>query len=185
LNTAAPVLEIDERHHTLTEHERVARTKALEQAKRDEDVRKQFEEEEAKRAAERTEREKAEVDKRRREEEERKTAEEAAKVQREVQAQAAAVTAARAEKTDAAHSHVGKMHLNKAMAKQATEEAEDAPRRRVGVPGRPAVAPKPAPTRTRGDERRRGAKLTVVQALDSETSERMRSVAAFRRRTEK
>ncbi|HVZ01533.1 MAG TPA: translation initiation factor IF-2, partial [Dongiaceae bacterium] len=189
LAPAAPVVEIDERHHTLTEHERVARLKALEQAKRDEDVRKQFEEEEAKRAAERTEREKAELDKRRREEEERKAAEDAAKVQRETQAQAAAVTAARAEKTDAgAHAHVGKMHLNKAMAKQATEEADEAPRRRVGPAGpghRPAVAPKPAPTRGRGDERRRGAKLTVVQALDSETSERMRSVAAFRRRTEK
>jgi len=188
LTTAAPVVEVDERpHHTLTEHERVARTKALEQARRDEDVRKQFEEEEAKRAAERTEREKAEVDKRRREEEERKVAEDAAKTARETQAQVAAVTAARAEKTtDAAgHAHVGKMHLNKAMAKQATEEADDAPRRRVAGPGRPAVAPKPAPTRTRGDERRRGAKLTVVQALDSETSERMRSVAAFRRRTEK
>jgi translation initiation factor IF-2 len=188
LTTAAPAApEVDERpHHTLTEHERVARTKALEQAKRDEDVRKQFEEEEAKRAAERTEREKAELEKRRREEEERKAAEEAAKAQREVQAQAAAVTAARAEKTDAgAHAHVGKMHLNKAMAKQATEEADDAPRRRVGAPGRPAVAPKPAPTRTRGDERRRGAKLTVVQALDTEGGERTRSVAAFRRRTEK
>jgi len=67
-------------HHTLTEHERVARLKALEQAKRDEDVRKQFEEEEAKRVAERTEREKAEIDKRRREEDERKAAEEATKV---------------------------------------------------------------------------------------------------------
>ncbi|WP_395020954.1 translation initiation factor IF-2 [Dongia sp.] len=189
LTTPAPAaVEVDDRpHHTLTEHERVARTKALEQAKRDEDVRKQFEEEEAKRAAERTEREKAEVDKRRREEEERKAAEEATKVARETQAQAAAVTAARAEKTAeaGAHAHVGKMHLNKAMAKQATEEADDAPRRRVGIPGRPAVAPKPAPTRTRGDERRRGAKLTVVQALDTEGSERTRSVAAFRRRTEK
>ncbi|GAB2177551.1 translation initiation factor IF-2 [Dongia sp. agr-C8] len=188
LTTPPPAPEVDDRpHHTLTEHERVARTKALEQAKRDEDVRKQFEEEEAKRAAERSEREKAEVDKRRREEEERKAAEEATKVARETQAQAAAVTAARAEKTaDAgAHAHVGKMHLNKAMAKQATEEADDAPRRRVAGPGRPAVAPKPAPTRTRGDERRRGAKLTVVQALDAETSERTRSVAAFRRRTEK
>jgi translation initiation factor IF-2 len=183
------VVEVDDRpHHTLTEHERVARTKALEQARRDEDVRKQFEEEEAKRAAERTDREKAELDKRRREEEERKAAEEATKVQRETQAQAAAVTAARAEKTTDAsgHAHVGKMHLNKAMAKQATEEAEDAPRRRVAGPGhRPVVAPKPAPTRTRGGERRGGTKLTVVQALDSETSERMRSVAAFRRRTEK
>ena len=110
LTTPPPAPEVDERpHHTLTEHERVARTKALEQAKRDEDVRKQFEEEEAKRAAERTEREKAELDKRRREEEERKAAEEAAKVQRETAAQQAAATAARAEKNDAgAHAHVGR-----------------------------------------------------------------------------
>src|SRR5215475_2996260 len=105
LAPAPAVVEIDERHHNLTEHERVARTKALEQAKRDEDVRKQFEEEESKRAAERTEREKAEVDKRRREEEERKAAEEAAKVARDTQqAQAAAATAAKAEKAaDPAH----------------------------------------------------------------------------------
>src|SRR5215467_15061392 len=95
LTTPPPAPEVDERpHHTLTEHERVTRTKALEQAKRDEDVRKQFEEEEARRAAERTEREKAELDKRRRDEEERKAAEEAAKAARETQAQAAAVTAA-------------------------------------------------------------------------------------------
>ena len=99
----------------------------------------------------------------------------------------AAVTAARAEKTtDAAgHAHVGKMHLNKAIAKQGAEEADDGPRRRAAGPGhRPAVAEAGAEPRPRG-QRRRGAKLTVVQALDSETSERMRSVAAFRRRTEK
>jgi translation initiation factor IF-2 len=188
LAPAAPVVEIDERHHTLTEHERVARLKALEQAKRDEDVRKQFEEEEAKRAAERTEREKAELDKRRREEEERKAAEEAAKVQREQQA---AAVAARAEKAaDAGAPHAGKMHLNKGAATKqaATAEDDEAPRRRPAGAGHrtaAAPAPRPTPTRGRGDERRRGAKLTVVQALDSETSERMRSVAAFRRRTEK
>ncbi|MES1152892.1 MAG: translation initiation factor IF-2 N-terminal domain-containing protein, partial [Dongia sp.] len=188
LAPAAPVVEIDDRpHHTLTEHERVARLKALEQAKRDEDVRKQFEEEEAKRVAERTEREKAELDKRRREEEERKVAEDAAKVARETEA---SVAVARSEKADASGAaHTGKMHLNKAaIAKQAvTEDDDNTARRRpaAGHRGAAAAPARPAPARTREDQRRRGAKLTVVQALDSETNERMRSVAAFRRRTEK
>jgi translation initiation factor IF-2 len=45
---------------------------------------------------------------------------------------------------------------------------------------------KPTPTRGRDEPRRRTAKMTVVQALDSsEGNERVRSVAAFRRRTEK
>jgi translation initiation factor IF-2 len=192
LATAAPVIELDERqHHNLTENERVARLKALEQARRDEDVRKQFEEEEAKKVAERTEREKAEIDKRRRDEDERKAAEEASKVARDAPA-AAAVVAARAEKAggDPSQAHTGKMHLNKAaVAKQAaTEDDEGASARRrvvAGHRGPAAPAPRPTPPRSREDQRRRGAKLTVVQALDSETNERMRSVAAFRRRTEK
>jgi translation initiation factor IF-2 len=163
----------------------VARLKALEQARRDEDVRKQFEEEEAKKVAERTERERAEIDKRRREEDERKAAEEASKVQRETQA---AVTVARTEKADASgQAHIGKMHLNKAVAKQGAEEEDEAAsaRRRAAAHRGVAAPARPAPARTREDQRRRGAKLTVVQALDSETNERMRSVAAFRRRTEK
>src|SRR3954470_5816500 len=151
LATAAPVVEIDDRpHHTLTEHERVARTKALEQAKRDEDVRKQFEEEEAKRAAERTEREKAEIDKRRREEDERKSADEATKVARETEA---SVVVARTEKADATgQAHTGKMHLNKAaIAKQAvTEDDDGASARRRTTPGhRGAAAPAPRPTPAR------------------------------------
>jgi translation initiation factor IF-2 len=193
LAPAPAVVEVEEpRHptHTLTEQERVARLKALEQAKRDEDTRRQFEEEEAKRAAERSERERAELDKRRREEEERKTAEEAAKAARETPAAPAAARPAEkaapaTASADAAHA--GKMHLNKPAAKAGAEDDDDgaAARRRLATPGhRPAPA-KPAPTRTRGAERRGGTKLTVVQALDSETSERMRSVAAFRRRTEK
>ncbi|HEX9449403.1 MAG TPA: IF-2-associated domain-containing protein, partial [Dongiaceae bacterium] len=48
---------IDFDHHGLTAHERQARMKALEQAKRDEEVRKVQEAEEAIRAAERAERE--------------------------------------------------------------------------------------------------------------------------------
>jgi translation initiation factor IF-2 len=184
LTQPAPVLELEERHHNLTEHERGQRLKALEQAKRDEDVRKQFEEEEAKRAAERSERERSEIEKRRREEEERKAAEEAAKVSREAEA---AAPAARAEKAaDAGQAHTGKMHLSKAVAKAGGEEEDDvsAARKRAATGHRPAVV-KPAPARTRDEPRRRGAKMTVVQALDSESGERMRSLAAFRRRTEK
>ena len=81
---AALTAELDERHHNLTDHERQARVKALEQAKRDEDVRKQNEVEESARAAERAERERVEIDRRRREEEERKAAEEAQRKTRDV-----------------------------------------------------------------------------------------------------
>jgi translation initiation factor IF-2 len=192
LTQPAPVAEIDERHHNLTEHERGQRLKALEQAKRDEDIRKQFEEAEAKRAAERSERERQELEKRRREEEERKAAEEAAKAAREAEAAAAVAasanpaaapaTAPRAEKAaDQSQAHIGKMHLNKAVK---AEEEDEGARRRVA--GHRAPVAKPTPTRGRDEPRRRTAKMTVVQALDSsEGNERVRSVAAFRRRTEK
>jgi translation initiation factor IF-2 len=183
-----PVVEVDERapHHTLTDQERQNRLKVLEQAKKDEDVRKVSAAEEARLAAERSEREKAEVDRRRREEEERKAAEEAAKKAREAaeaapKVQPEAPKAAEAAPTTAAVPHTGRMHLSKA----ATNEVEESDDRRRSTPGHRPVAPKPAATRGRGDQRRGGGKMSVTQALDTEGSERQRSVAAFRRRTEK
>jgi translation initiation factor IF-2 len=189
----APAPEVDERHHTLTEQERQNRLKVLEQAKKDEDVRKLTEAEEAKRAAERSERERAELDRRRREEEERKAAEDAARKARDVVAEApkakpAAAAAAAAEPEAAAGAaaapHVGRMHLAKTVAKQAEEENEEMMRRRTT--GHRAPAAKPAAGRGRGDDqRRRSGKLSVTQALDADGGERQRSLAAFRRRTEK
>ncbi|MBI2255180.1 MAG: translation initiation factor IF-2 [Proteobacteria bacterium] len=183
-----PVVEVDERapHHTLTDQERQNRLKVLEQAKKDEDVRKLSEAEEARRAAERAEREKAEVERRRREEEERKVAEEAAKKVREtveVAAKAQPEAAPKAEATPAAAvPHTGRMHLSKAATNEAEESEES--RRRATTGHRPP-APKPTTTRGRGDQRRGGGKMSVTQALDTEGAERQRSVAAFRRRTEK
>lgn len=186
VTVAAP--EIDDRHHNLTNNERQARLKALELAKKDEEARKLTEAEEARRSQERSERERAELDRRRREEEERKAAEEAARKAREAEeaapvaiAAAPAPTPADAEAA-AAVPHTGRMHLAKAIAKQGAEEDETA-RRRVSTTGHRPPAVK-TPVRAKDDQRRRG-KLSVTQALDSEAGERQRSLAAFRRRTEK
>ncbi len=67
----------------------------------------------------------------------------------------------------------------------------DAAPRRGGAPGAAAAGPSktdrtPArPSRSRVDERRRGGKLTISQALSDDGGERMRSVAAFRRRQQR
>ncbi|MBL8708463.1 MAG: translation initiation factor IF-2 [Rhodospirillaceae bacterium] len=179
----APAPEVDDRHHNLTDNERQARLKALELAKRDEDSRKLSEAEEARRAQERSERERAELDRRRREEEERKAADEAQRKTRD-SAEAAAVAPAVVPVPDAGAPivpHTGRMHLAKAIAKQGEEEDEGAARRRAAGHRAPAVK---TPVRGKDDGRRRG-KLSVTQALDSESGERQRSLAAFRRRTEK
>lgn len=187
----APVVEVDDRpHHTLTDQERQNRLKVLEQAKKDEDVRKVSAAEEARLAAERSERERVELDRRRREEEERKAAEDAARKARETVAEAPATkpAAAAAAEPDVpvavpgAVPHVGRMHLAKAVAKQGEEENEEARRRTTG---HRAPAAKPVAGRGKDQPARRAGKLSVTQALDSEGGERQRSLAAFRRRTEK
>ncbi|HVI88028.1 MAG TPA: translation initiation factor IF-2, partial [Dongiaceae bacterium] len=201
---AAAAFDLD--HHGLTAHERQARMKALEQAKRDEEVRKVQEAEEAVRAAERAERERAEAERRRKEEEERqaeskKRAEERAQggpataetakakpaeagggtseAQREAAARPAAARPAAAQPAGDT-----RMHLAKALPRQAEAEDEESPRRRT-VPGAGRAAPpKPAPTRSRDDNRRPG-KLSVSKALDEDGGDRVRSLAAMRRAREK
>ncbi len=188
---AAPVVEVDTRpHHTLTEQERQNRLKVLEQAKKDEDVRKVSEAEEARKVSERTDRERAELDRRKREEEDRKATEDSARKARETVVEAPKAKAAAAPEPDAAAAvavpgavpHVGRMHLAKAVAKQGEEENEEARRRTTG-PRAPAA--KPVAGRGKDEPRRRAGKLSVTQALDADGGERQRSLAAFRRRTEK
>nr|WP_298682127.1 translation initiation factor IF-2 [uncultured Dongia sp.] len=184
---AAPVVEVDTRpHHTLTNQERQNRLKVLEQAKKDEDVRKVSEVEEARKVTERTDRERAELDRRRREEEERKAAEDAARKARDTVVEAPKANAVVTPEPDAAVPgavpHVGRMHLAKAVAKQGEEENEEARRRTTG---HRAPAAKPVAGRGKDQPARRAGKLSVTQALDSEGGERQRSLAAFRRRTEK
>ncbi|MBK8160485.1 MAG: translation initiation factor IF-2 [Rhodospirillaceae bacterium] len=187
----APVVEVDTRpHHTLTDQERQNRLKVLEQAKKDEDVRKVSEAEEARKVSERTDRERAELDRRKREEEERKAAEDAARKARETPVEAPKAKVAVAPEPDAAAAvavpgavpHVGRMHLAKAVAKQGEEENEEARRRTTG---HRAPAAKPVAGRGKDEPRRRAGKLSVTQALDADGGERQRSLAAFRRRTEK
>src|SRR6185312_14067984 len=60
-------------------------------------------------------------------------------------------------------------------------DEEEAPARRRGAPGRPATPPRPAPRV--GAEKQRG-RLTVINALSADEI-RERSVASFRRRTQR
>ena len=64
-------------------------------------------------------------------------------------------------------------------------EPEDSDAARARRPGRPAEVRRPVPSRGRGDQRRRGGKMTVSQALTGSDSERMRSLAAVRRARQK
>jgi translation initiation factor IF-2 len=163
---------------TLTDEERNARASALADSKvREVEERKIAEEEAARRTAresiERAERDaaearkKAEDERRRHDEETKKKAEQEAKKRfGEDETKARTPASARA-------------------AVAATEADEDeGPRqvRRPGSPARPATAPKVATTRPAAEKRR--GRLTLVTALTADEV-RERSVASFRRRTQR
>jgi translation initiation factor IF-2 len=162
---------------TLTDEERSARAHALADAKVREAEERKIAEEEARRraerdAAERNEREAAEA--RKRDEEERRRHDEETKRKAEQEAKK------RFGEEEVAKAKAALPSIA-ARAAQLEPEEEEAPRpSRRGAPARPAVAPKP--TRT-GAEKRRG-RLTLVTALSAD-EERERSVAAFRRRTQR
>jgi translation initiation factor IF-2 len=150
---------------TLTEEERDARDRALIDARsREAEERKHAEEDAKRRAAreevERTEREAAEA--RKKSEEARRATEEQTKRKADEVAK---------KRFGEAPSPAGRTPV--------ADEDDEGPRgpRRAG---KTSIAPKP--TRGPTEERRRG-RLTLVTALDDE--ERQRSVAAFRRRTQR
>jgi len=156
---------------TLTEEERAARAHALADSRVREAEERKVAEEEAKRratreATDRTEREAAEA--RKHEEEERRKHEEETKRKAD----------------EVAKKRFGEEDLRRpggAVARLAIEvDEEEAPRSRRGA-GRPAAAPRPAPRA--GVEKQRG-RLTVINALNADDV-RERSVASFRRRTER
>jgi translation initiation factor IF-2 len=167
---------------TLTDEERNARASALADSKvREVEERKVAEEEAARRSAretvERAEREaaearkKAEDERRRHDEETKKKAEQEAK-KRFGEDETKSATAARTPVAARA-------------AVAATEADEDeGPRqiRRPGSPARPATPPKVATTRPTAEKRR--GRLTLVTALTADEV-RERSVASFRRRTQR
>ncbi|MBV9261317.1 MAG: translation initiation factor IF-2 [Pseudolabrys sp.] len=156
---------------TLTDEERNARASALADARtRDAEERRIAEEEAHRRAtresSERVEREAAEA--RKREEDERHKREEESK------RKAGEVAKKRFGEDAAPGVRPGRLTLE--------AEDDDSPRaRRVGPGARPAAIPRPAPRA--GVEKQRG-RLTVINAL-SQGEVRERSVASFRRRTQR
>ena len=156
---------------TLTEEERVARAHALADSRLREAEERKIAEEEAKvrasrEAVDRTEREAAEA--RKREEEDRRKHDEETK----------------RKAGEVAKKRLGEDEVRKPAPGRLTLEAEedDSPRtsRRPGG-ARPAAAPRPAPRA--GAEKQRG-RLTLVTALRADEV-RERSVASFRRRTQR
>ena len=175
---------------TLTAEEKEARDRALAGARVREAEDRKRQEEDAKRRAEQEARDaiereaaakrKAEDDARHRiEEEARRKADEAAKKLAPKSAQANVVTPATAPT---------KPVTGKAMpapVKRSHDEEEAAPRRTFGGPiKREIKAPVPARPTKVGDADKRRGRLSVGNALN-EDDERNRSVAAFRRRTER
>jgi translation initiation factor IF-2 len=156
---------------TLTEEERAARAHALADSRVREAEERKIAEEEARRrvereAAEKVERQAAEA--RKHDEEERHKREEESK----------------RKAGEVAKRRLGEDEAPKRPAGRLTIEAEDeeTPRsRRPGAAVRPAVPARPAPRA--GGEKQRG-RLTVINALDQDNV-RERSVASFRRRTQR
>ncbi|HEU4827282.1 MAG TPA: translation initiation factor IF-2 N-terminal domain-containing protein, partial [Dongiaceae bacterium] len=181
--TAADIFD----HHALTAHERAQRQKALEQARKDEDVRKIEEIKQAQAAADRAELQRQEAarlaeEERQRAEQARRAKDEAAKVTAkpaEPTAEEAAAKPAKGKSTAAPGSM--RAHMHKPQPGEAAEEDEGASRRRIA--GRAAVKPVIAPRRD--EPKRRIGKLSVSQALSDEEGARMRSLAAVKRAREK
>ncbi|UGV24560.1 translation initiation factor IF-2 [Rhodopseudomonas boonkerdii] len=175
---------------TLTEDERAARASALADARaREVEERRLAEEEAARRNTkeykEQMEREAAEArrkaeEERHRQEEEAKRKAEAEAKRREAEAEAKAKAAARTVTT--ARAPIATTSGRPAVAADGSDE-DEAPRviRRPGSPARPVIAPKPAAKP--GPQKQRG-RLTVVTALSADDV-RERSVASFRRRTQR
>ncbi|MEJ2377702.1 MAG: translation initiation factor IF-2 [Pseudolabrys sp.] len=159
---------------TLTEEERAARAHALADSRVREAEERKLAEEEAKRRASREESEKTEreaAEARKREEEERRKHEEEAK------RKADEVAKKRFGEEEAKRASAGG-----AAARPAIEAEEDeAPRTARRGAGRPAAPSRPAPRA--GGEKQRG-RLTLANALRADEV-RERSVASFRRRTQR
>ena len=156
---------------TLTEEERAARAHALADSRVREAEERKIAEEEARRKASReagdkTDREAAEA--RKREEEDRRKHDEETK-------RKAGEVAKKRFGEDETRRPAGRMTL------EAEEEESPRASRRPGGGARPAAAPRPAPRA--GAEKQRG-RLTLVTALRADEV-RERSVASFRRRTQR
>ena len=164
---------------SLTEDERAARLRALHGAAEDAD-RRQLEDVERRRKEEDLKNKREEEEARRVEEEERRKAEEIARKKAEVEAAAQTETPTKVEAvTERARSTAAR----KADAAPSDDAEKSRGRRSVGK----ADAKRTQTLRARQEPRRRSAKLTISQALESEdgTLERARSIASLKRARER
>ena len=161
----------EDRHANLTASERAVRLKALEDAKQNEDQRRNVEAE-ARARAEEEAKARAEAEARLKAEEARRLAEaEALRITEEESRR-------RAPKSEPAAAPAAPAKA------RAVEEEDEETRAREKRPGRLAPA-KPQPTARREEPRRRTGKLTISQALDEDSQERVRSLASVRRARER
>src|SRR5579862_675940 len=185
---------------TLTEEERTARMKALQGSLRPDDQSRRAQQQETfRRAREEMERQRQEDELRRREhedvrrkrdddvkkrseEETKRKADEAARKQQKTEEDSRREMALRAGRNAAAK--VEALTSSGKIKGVAAEAEEEAAPRRGGPGGRPGAKARPAAP-VRGDQRRRGGKITVSRALSDEDGERTRSLAAFRRAQER
>src|SRR5262249_50265085 len=174
--------------HHLTAAERSARLRALEDAKRDEELRRALDAE-MRRQAEEDERQRAAEEEARRQEEERsKSAAAAPAVAPAVSATGAVdppqpeAAGAQARASPGAVARPAKPGAP-TVEEMAAEEEEESPK--VKRPGGKLSAAKPVTAVRRGEPRRRAGKMTIVQALDDTSDERIRSLASVRRAREK
>ncbi len=172
--------------HHLTAAERSARLRALEDAKRDEELRRALDAE-MRRQAEEDERQRAAAEEARRQEEERSKASASPAVAPAVPdagatAPPAKPAAAEAE-SPASPGAVARPAKPATVEEMAAEEEEESPK--VKRPGGKLSAAKPVTAVRRGEPRRRAGKMTIVQALDDTSDERIRSLASVRRAREK
>jgi translation initiation factor IF-2 len=168
----------------LTEEERTARAHALAESKVSEAEERRMAEEAARRrdekeTAERAEHEAAEA--RKREEDERRRHDEEAKRKAETEAKKRFGDDETKPKTAAQPPGTAVTPVSARRIVQEAEE-EEAPRRARRGPG--AARPVPAPKPARGGSERRRGRLTLVTALTADEV-RERSVASFRRRTQR
>ncbi|MEM9724799.1 MAG: translation initiation factor IF-2 [Pseudomonadota bacterium] len=187
--TAPPAPAVDRikkaaREAGLSEDETQRRLRALEAAKVAEVERKKREVEDAKRrAAEEAQRKVEEEERKRREAEEiaaRKAEEKAAEEQRlRQEAEDAAAAAAQAAASPSAP------RAAPGETRSAAPRSDDADRRPLRARA-PEPPKRPAPSRGKGDDRRRSGKLTIQRATSGDAEQgRMRSEAAMRRRLQK
>ena len=172
---------------TLTDEQYARQLVALKQAKKDDEVRRKREAEEAKRRSEQEAQRKIEEEAQataEAEERQRREAEEAEQKQREAEEAESAAAQTAAQPVPAPDLAPAEPRAPSRAAPRAPVVDEEKPRGPARGRGGPGAPKKPAPSRGRGDEKRRTGRLTISKLGDEEGG-RQRSLAAMRRRQER